>query len=291
MDKHLLVTVSEHASVLYGLRFVERFFTDKGGLRLTLFYTAPRPPALFEEKRTHETSGEIERQARQIEARGQKALTSAKGLLVRMGFSENQIDTKLRVRFRSKVADIIREAEEGLYDALVLGRRGLSLLEEAFDDSTSHGILQEKITFPLWLCRRPAGEGRGILVCVDGSEAAYRMVDHVGFVAARDTAQEVTLLQVVGPAAGREREEAAVMDRCREHLRRNGFPLERTRRRVVTSSDVTRSILREAEEGRFAAVAAGRTGTGRGFLRRVFMGSVSDTLFRKLDKAALWICQ
>jgi nucleotide-binding universal stress UspA family protein len=34
----------------------------------------------------------------------------------------------------------------------------------------------------------------------------------------------------------------------------------------------------------------GRTGAGRGFIKKAFIGSVSDKLFRELEGAVLWIC-
>ena len=57
-----------------------------------------------------------------------------------------------------------------------------------------------------------------------------------------------------------------------------------------THPEVRKAILDEAEQGRYAAVAVGRTGAGQGLLEKIFMGSVSDTLFRELERAALWVC-
>ena len=48
-----------------------------------------------------------------------------------------------------EVITIVRESEEGLYDAAVLGRRGLSWFEEMVSDSVSHRILWEELTFPI----------------------------------------------------------------------------------------------------------------------------------------------
>jgi hypothetical protein len=57
----------------------------------------------------------------------------------------------------------------------------------------------------------------------------------------------------------------------------------------VVSDDVPGAILREAEEGRFAAVAVGRTGMRKGPLARLFATSVTHALFERLTGAALWV--
>ena len=54
-ERHLLVTVSEQQSALYGVQFVGHFFSNKEGLKITLFYTAPKPPVLWEGERTRES--------------------------------------------------------------------------------------------------------------------------------------------------------------------------------------------------------------------------------------------
>jgi nucleotide-binding universal stress UspA family protein len=291
MEKHLLVTVSEDLSRFCGVRFVGNFFSSKEGLKLTLFYTAPKPPRLWEGERTLESTTEMEQQAKKSEAKGRKALSAASKELVKLGFHDEQIETKLQVRQFSKVMDIIQEGERGLYDAVVLGRRGLSWLEESFDESVSKGVLEKRVTFPLWVCRKPRLERKNVMVCVDGSDAAYRMVDHVGFMLGRDTDHEVTLLTIQGKGEPGRKASDEVLSQSREHLLANGFPGEKIQARAAESGSITKTILQEARAGQFAVVAVGRTGAGQGLLRRIFMGSVSTSLFKDLEEGTLWICQ
>lgn len=182
MEKHFLVTVSERKSVFYGVRFMGHLFSNKEEMRVTLFYTAPRPPTVWTEERTHESVAESERQAKQFEVKGRDALETAKEELIKLGFKRECIGTRFQVRRFSKVEDIIQEGAQGLYDAVILGRRGLSLLEAAFDESITKKLLKEKINFPIWICRMPDLERKNVLVCVDGSEPFSRMADHVGFI-------------------------------------------------------------------------------------------------------------
>jgi nucleotide-binding universal stress UspA family protein len=289
MERHLLLTVSELKSCVNGIRFLGRFFSNKEDMALTLFYAAPKPPAVWEGERTYKRTVESEREAGKIEARARKVLADTGRELCRLGFREDQIRAKLQIRRFSKVMDIIQEGEKGLYDAVVLGRRGLSWLEEAFDESTSRGILQQRMTFPLWLSRNPDPERQNVLLCIDGSEPSYRMADHVGFILAPERSQKVTLLFVKKSGSSLKESSEAVLSKGKEHLLTNGFQEDLVSIKTLEAGNVVKTVLREAKEGRFAVVAMGRSGTGTGLLQKIFMGSVSDALFRELKKAALWI--
>ena len=290
MERHLLITVSEQQSALYGIRFVGHFFLDKMDMKLTLFYTAPRPPAVWEGERTIDSLTITEQKYEEIEAKGEVSLAEAKKELVKQGFDPDMINTKLQFRNISKVIDIIQEGAKGLYDALVLGRRGLSWLEEAFDESVSKGILHVKVNFPIWVCRRPDLKRKDVLVCVDGSDASYRAVDHVGFILGNKKSHRITLFTVKKKGEIGTQSAESIMEKSREKLLKNKIREEMVKNKIVEDGNVAKAINREADQGQYAAVAVGRIGTGQGFLKKIFMGSVSDTLFRELERSSLWIC-
>ena len=88
---------------------------------------------------------------------------------------------------------------------------------------------------------------------------------------------------------GRENVES-ILGKSREHLMNKEIPEEMIKTKIVEVGNVTKTINREANQGQYAAVAVGRTGAGQGLLKSIFMGSVTDTLFRVIEKASLWIC-
>lgn len=289
LEKHFLVTVGERQGTLYGVRFVGGFFSQKEGLSLTLFYTAPRPPTIWEEEKDVESARGLSELEKEYEIKGRKALESARRELVRLGFQPGQIDSKLQTRRVSKAMDVIQEGEKGLYDAVVFGRRGLSWLEAAFDESVTAEILKNRVGFPVWICRSPEPDRRNVMICLDGSDAAQRAADHVGFVLGGQGAHGVTLTAATGNGASREDVDER-FSRAREALLRGGVADGRITAKVLEGGNPGKVLLREAQEGGYAAVAAGRTGRGQGLLRRMFMGSVSGYLFRNLQGAALWVC-
>jgi nucleotide-binding universal stress UspA family protein len=287
MIKHFLLTIGEQ-KVHHGVRFLGNFFSTKEGIKITLFYTTPRPPALWDEDETTEGNAEREEQMRKTQKTGRKALESAGKEMIRLGFAPDQIDSKLQVRLVSKSADIIQEGESGLYDAVILGRRGLSWLEAAFDESVTREVLASRVGFPFWVCRSFDVDRRNVLVCLDGSEAAYKVTDHVGFILGDQREHTVTLLMVTKKESTEEPHE--VFSKGKKLLLNGGLPEEMIKTKLVQEGNVARAVLKEAQDGRFAVIAAGRTGTGQSAIKRVFLGSVSNALFREIEGAVLWVC-
>lgn len=291
MERHLLLTVSENSHAMHAVRFVGHFFAEKKDVKLTLFYTASRPATVYAGEKTDETVRESELQAKKNLAKGRKALDAAKKELLWMGFSSENVETKLQMRQFSKVNDIIQEGTKGLYDAVVLGRRGLSWLEEAFDESVSRGLLEQGIGFPIWLCRKPEPDRNGVLLCVDGSQSAACMVDHVGFMLEPDPLHRVKIIAVVKGAANSADIIQKALSSARDSILKAGVPADRIETKALEGSNIAKIILKAAREEKFAAVAVGRKGTGQGMFQKFFMGSVSTALLKEIEGAALWVCR
>ncbi|MFH1998277.1 MAG: universal stress protein [Planctomycetota bacterium] len=285
MERHLLLTVSEQQSAFCGVRFLGSFFANKQDLRITLFYTAPKPAAVWKDEQSRDTEEHAKQQAHRIEARGREAIEAARVMLCRLGFPEEKIESKLTFRKHSKVKDIIHEGTAGRYDAVVLGRRGLSWLEEVFSESVSKELLGTRVNFPLWFCRKPKESCRDVLVCLDGSESAFRMADHVGFMLAPEPDHLIRLLVVRSGRLSSDPDPDTIFATARSHLIENGFPAEKVATKVVDDSNAARAILKELESVSYGTVAVGRGDPDRGF----FMGSVCEKLFREVEQTAMWI--
>lgn len=287
MNKHLLVTISDDHSALRGLRFVCGFFKEKRDMRLTLFYTAPQPPAVWGEEANYESLRQNEANVEAIIKTGRCALAAAKAVFIDGGFAPEQVDDKIIPRNFSRIGDIIKEGETGLYDAVVFGRRALLSLQNFLDKSLSEQMLRAKFNFPLWLCREVDYDRRGVLLCVDDSEAFRRMADHVGFILRGETRHEVTLLRVLKKSESVTPD--ALFHDAISLLEENGFPTRLVNMRIDVDDDVPGAILREAARGRYAVVAVGRTGAKKGPLARLFATSVTLALFKQLKGAVLWV--
>ncbi|MBF0550217.1 MAG: universal stress protein [Deltaproteobacteria bacterium] len=285
MDKHLLLTIGDDPSYLYGVRFVTSFFKNREGLSLTLFYLLPRPTdkdcILTMEQ--HQLDEKLVEEAHH---KGQQALEDTRKLLVTHGFHSDNIASKLLTKRLGAVRDIVAEGRSGLYDAIVLGRRGYLVFESVLFSSVSRQVLEEPLDAPIWICRQPEENRRHVLLCVDGSEAAYRAADHVGFMISEQEEHSITILHV---DKGDGVLEEAIFAETKKRLVENGVVEERINTLKIASIKVAKAIVHEAAKHSYAVVAVGRVGRYKGMIRHWLVGSRVKQLLEDLKGAALWI--
>lgn len=287
MEKHLLLAIGDDQSSLQAVRFVNHFFTRKSQIRLTLLYVAPHPPAVYlDDSDVYQRKRWTEDWKRGQERRAMELLAQGKAGLADSGFVEDHVTTKFVFSQYGSARDLIQECAKGHFDALVLGRRGLSRFEELFVDSVTKRIMNEELSFPIWVCQRPERERANILVAVDGSEPCVQIADHVGFIVADQPEQTVVLAHIPN-SQNSETEYQDFFEHALASLVENGVSRERIQTKVLSGANPAAALLQEAESGRYAVVAVGRTGaSGPGFFS---MGSVSRSLLAKLEGAALWV--
>jgi len=284
MEKNLLITVGNDPSCLQGVRFVASFFRNREELKATLFYdSAMADPRYSNDAENREMR---RKRAEKHKEKGQEVLESTRHILCRKGFNEDQVECKFIFKQFGTVKDIVREGKAGLYDAVVLGRRGYHLFEKVFSVSVSREILDERIESPIWICRH-IEEGRSnVLVCVDGSEPSFRAADHAGFILADQPEHSVTLLYV---DIGQEGDSGKILEKAVEKVSDNGVPAERVGARVVKAGRVAPAVLEEIQREKYAAVAVGRVGLAKSAFQEWLMGSSTIKLLDGLEKTALWV--
>lgn len=285
MDKHFLITVSDQKSSSFGVRFVSDFFSDKQAVKTTLFFSVPKAPAVFDTEKSLHTKKQQKAEEKKLLLKGRQIIEQARKLCLEKGFKKENIFEKIQEQVYSKISDILREGDGGNYDALVIGRRGLSFLEQTFEDSTSQTLLNEKVTFPLWLCRSSDPGRRNVLLYVDGSAASFRMADHVGFILGHEEHHRVNIL-----ASESILSQTSLMEKYISSLTHNGVVEERITTRRSESGNSAKNILKILEKESFAAVALGRSSSESSLLKRLFRGPTCSVLFKDLEKAALWLC-
>lgn len=293
MEKHLLLTISKDRESSSNLRFIRHFFEDLCDIRLTLFYVSPRPmdkpyqfaPSALEGGKAKSVPLE---ELKSSEAR--EALEMAKEWIVGAGCTHAKVQTKAVYSRFGTVHDIIQEGHAGKYDAVVLGKRGLSWFGEMIDDSVTHRIMWEQTDFPVWVCRRPeTGLSQNVLLCVDGSEPAQRMADHVGFMLTSASRHKVTLLHCKQSGVS-DSDSQRFLDQARKVLQDNGVAAGMINDSVIKTSDPAQTIVDEAKRGHYSVVALGRRGASSpSTMEKLFPGSVSGKLLRSVEDFSLWI--
>ncbi len=284
MEKHLLITVGEDRDALYGVRFFAGFFREKAQTRATILTIAPQSdsPGRNEGHGRERVDPEAGRR------KGKEALEASRRLLIDRGFPEGNITTKMAPRVFGTVKDIALEGVRGLYDAVVLGRRGYVVFEKMLATSVSREIMDRSdIGFPLWICRRPEEGRKNVLLCVADGEPSMHIADHAGFILEREEQHTVTLFHV-DDGTGADKE--AILEKARQKLIDNGVSGERIKRKIVSTSKVVAAILEESRRGEYAAVAVGRGGSSaKGVFHKWVIGSRSMKLLESIEKAALWV--
>jgi len=102
------------------------------------------PVDLRDVLRPNERQEQIEREMVQVFDR-------AKNRLMEAGFSPDQIGTKIVTGRRSRAKNIIREAEDGEFGTIVMGRRGASRISDFFMGRVSNKVLQMARFHAVWL--------------------------------------------------------------------------------------------------------------------------------------------
>ena len=159
-----------------------------------------------------------------------------------------------------------------------------------------------------------------ILVAVDDCENSDRAVRYVGSLLRRTPDVTVTLFHVLkpmprgllehggseNPAAETQlgdqlrkdqeawiRQEAEsecpVLIKARETLTHSGFDSGRVELRIGHEEDIARNILEEGRSGKHDTIVVGRHGTSR--VKRLFGGSVTDTLLQDAKGFAIWVVE
>ena len=293
--RHAKGTPARHRderAAAYTLRYVREVFTSFCDIRLTLFYVAPRPPArdMLKDGLTPSDKG-LQNLNKVKQTKGSEALENAiQWLRDVAGCPGENVRTKVIHSRKGTVSELIEEARSGLYDALLLGRRGFSWFEEVFANSVSHELLWQDIDFPIWICRRPPKKPRqDVLLCMDGSPASLRIVDHAGYMLAGEPDHTFTLFHVTQEGFNAS-ESARIFDEGLASLAENGIPEDRIEMKIVKGRNQVKAILKEAAEGNYSAVGVGRHGEyERTQKQHMFPDSVCVNLLRQMENTALWI--
>ncbi|WP_028575087.1 universal stress protein [Desulfonatronovibrio hydrogenovorans] len=283
IKKHFLLAVSNDLTFQYGVRFLGYFFHNKDELLIDILNVTANP--------SH--GGYASAQALRAESmeKGKSFLSQVNQKLVDFGYPEKNIRTDVKLSAISTVKDIISHGRKGLYDSLVMGRRGLTLLENLIQDSVSSKILDEQCDLPIWICREPERQRKDLLLCVDGSDHSLHTADHVGFVLNSDPKNRITVLHV--RSSNDQSDPEQILTKAVEQITENKFPEQRISTLVLDSNNVGQTILRHAKENNFAAIAMGRKcrTKPRTGLSRFFVGSVSGAVLRDIQGMSLWICR
>jgi nucleotide-binding universal stress UspA family protein len=233
-------------------------------------------------------------------------------IFVDQGVPGQAIDVKIQERQIGIARDIAREAQ-GAYDAVVVGRWGMSKMKDLVWGSIANKLVGHLIHLPVWVVGGSPQPGK-YLVAVDGSDEAMRAVDYVGTMLA-GTDCEVTLFhvlrgfeylslayegdfvpspEIMGSEEIREEfhkaEEAtkAVFHEAESRLEKVGLKKDQIQNKMVTgATSRAKAIVAEAKNEGYHTIVVGRRGLSR--VVEFFMGRVSSKVVQLAKEMAIWV--
>lgn len=229
-------------------------------------------------------------------------------ILQAAGFKDEQIHGKSLFSYESVSTPLLHHAQTGGYDAMVLGKRDLSLLEKMVSGSISSELWRKDHSVPLWLVSGNP-QTRNFLVPVDCSVHTMRAVDHLGFILQGDTEAEITLFHSCSLLAAehitpKEKfHERWGKEWCDRHLKGDadghfhfhaaeqilkgsGIPAFHIHRlRLSAGIEPAQVIVREVKKGSYGTIIMGRRLDRE---KNIFKG-VSDRVLANIHDVALWI--
>jgi nucleotide-binding universal stress UspA family protein len=308
MQKKILIAVDDSPPSRQAVAYAGRMAGAIPELGACLFYVQP-PISQFlleEAKLSAGAQSELKKLATRNTEAGHKLLSSCREMLIRNGMHAERIELVTQPRSQGVAKDILDYAQNGLFDAILVGRRGVSFLQQMFTGSVSAHLIENSPVIPVWLVDGDVASTQ-IMAAVDGSESALRAVDHMVFMLSGNPRARICFFHVTPrlkdyceinfgtePDEGAEAFIAAGDKRCMNDffpaalakLRDAGFPENQIETRTeATLASIGETILKAAREGGFGTIVMGRRGIGKSF----FGGKVSYTVSQKLDGAALWL--
>ena len=308
MEKKILLAVDDSRHSKNAIHYAVNVSSFVKNLHYVLFNVQPVISLFLKEeaRKSLMAKSKLENVVKKNKEAALNLLESYKDEMVEMGIDSNRIETVTLTRKLGLGKDIIDFAQDRNFDAIVVGRRGLSRLQEMYMGSVTSNVLEHSRVIPVWLVDGNVSSTE-ILVAIDGSESSLRTIDHVSFMISNNPDVHLTLLHVTNNArnyCGIDLDEESIPElkeiialgdkACIEQF----FPLAKKKfddagisqdqiemKTVMGGRQVGKVILDVALKENYGTVIIGRRGVNKAF----FMGSVSRYIINRISNRALWI--
>jgi nucleotide-binding universal stress UspA family protein len=312
MEKHILVGIDGSPASMAAVKYLGSIFGKGARVKIDLLHILPDIPDLFLEP--GESMAEMvqiqdfaERVSEQNRRKAAALLEEATGILTGAGIHPANIRPLVKESSAGVARDILGLEQEGIYDGIVLGRHGMSAVEEFFMGSVTHKVLQHTQGLILCVTHGKIESGK-ILVPIDSSPNSKRVLDHVAWLLTEAGPMAVTILHVLAPLIVRDvtlmwtglaelestieqrliDDAEEMLSQAKTYLMESDVPTFAIKTRLETrAAGVARTILKEAKEGGYGSIMIGRRGVSR--TERFLFGSVSNKIVQQARDIAVWV--
>ncbi len=220
----------------------------------------------------------------------QAFMASARQLFLDQNYPEDAVSIKIQVKKTGIARDIIHESYDD-YDGVVVGRWGMSLLQDFLWGSIANKLMGRLIHVPICVVGGHPKIGK-ILVAIDASQGAMGAVNYVGTMV-KNADCKITLFHAVRVLDKEEMHKveksmASVFEKASGRLEKAGVHRDRITTRMATGvSSRAGAIIQEALNGGYGTIALGRRGLSD--VDEFDMGRVSNKVIHMAHKMAVWV--
>ncbi len=239
-------------------------------------------------------------------ARAKRYLKDARDRLLRNGFAEEQVEFSVASSSASLAATIHHTANQGMYDSLLVGRRGVGKVGEMFLGSVSGDLISQCHEVPLWIIDGEVNSTR-FLLAVHSTPESLLAADHLAFIMHNNPGTGVCLYHsssVFGsskPAAAKQFHAQWGEPWCTQNLDMDNH-LYRAHTKILTDNgipeqhisqipphldlDASHDLIRQAKKHNCGTIVIGRRGRE---IEKGLLGGVSDRTMQYAQDMAIWL--
>ena len=308
MEKKILIAVDGSVNALDAVHYATLMGDVIGNLNFGLMVIQPAlSQYLMDEAQIKpQARMALDKAIRANKAKADEILDQAAERMARKGIGEDRIERLTKPRDVGVASDLLVTGEAKPYDAILVGRRGVSYLRELVMGSVTASLVEHSKSIPIWVVDGTV-KSTDVLLAADGSKASLRALDHLAFMAATDERRKVHLLHIrprfkdyceIDLEAGSAQSAHEVILNSDRQCMDDFYPkalevlakynIDAGRfdiRQLNGRMSISRSILEYAADHHFSTIVMGR----RGISRNPFTGSVSRTMLNKAENVALWV--
>jgi nucleotide-binding universal stress UspA family protein len=308
MEKKLLIAVDASIYSSNTLHYLERLFASLDDVRFHLISVISCNPSETAKEWFDklELMNMLSKEEQKRYGAATRYLKKAVARLERNGIASEYVTTEVKISTTSPAAEVLQVARKGYFDALIIGRRGVSKLEELIMGSVSSNLLEKCHDVPIWIVDGQV-DSRKFLVPVDGSHFTLQALDHLCFILQNNPYAEITLFH--SSAMFSQKQDLKMDfcphflqdDWCEEHrndkdlhfiaplqmLKNSGFPSDRVHQ-VETKKGMyaSRQIVRQALIDDYGTIVMGRRSKE---MKKGAFGSVTEKVLAMGVDTAIWV--
>ncbi|MCI5221681.1 MAG: universal stress protein [Candidatus Electrothrix sp. AR4] len=306
MNKKILVAVDGSVYSSNSLDYLIRLFRQERNFNIDLIGAVSIGSGeqgwMMEIDPPHADISAVQRRKKRTES----YLKDARARLVRNGFPEEHVNFFVQAKGAAVTNSIYSFAEKGVYDGLLVGRRGVGKVGEIFMGSVSADLVRKCHEVPVWIIDGNVTSTR-FLLAAHSSPCSLMAADHLAYILTDNPKTEICIYHsssVFGSTPPAEAEEFHSqwgeawcekyldLDSClyEAHTRvllENGI----SEQQIVHISphrdlDASHDLLRQAKKHNCGTIVIGRRGRKA---EKGILGGVSDRTTQHAQNMAVWL--